>query len=343
MKLLTIVVPAYNAAQYLDKSVGGLRLHDERLEVIIVNDGSKDQTAELAQRYVEAAPGIVRLINQENKGHGGACTAGLRAAQGYYVRILDSDDWLDPQALAQLLDYMQDLPSQASPPDLIITNYVYEALQQDGSFRPSPIRYNRVLDGGRKLSWEDFGRFMPWQQLLMHALCYRREVLETIQFSMPEHCFYVDNLFAYVPLPSCRHIVYRNLDLYHYFVGREGQSVTEESLRRNVGQQLRVNLLMNEAFSLSAMKREHPALHRYMYHYFEMLTMTTSVILLRYRSEENLQRFHELWTAIEAHDPATYRQMRKSVLGFFILRGGRLGQAIAVHIYKRVRKILGYT
>ena len=108
MKVLSFIVPSYNSENYLDKCIPSF-LADEildKLDIIIVNDGSTDGTAEAAEKYCAIYPDSVRLISQENRGHGGALNTGCSAAQGKYLKVIDADDWVETENLPQFLDLL---------------------------------------------------------------------------------------------------------------------------------------------------------------------------------------------------------------------------------------------
>ena len=132
MKLLTITVPCYNSASYMEKCIESLLIGGEDVEILIVNDGStKDDTAGIADRYAKAYPTIVRAIHQENKGHGGAVNTGLANATGLYFKVVDSDDWLNEEAYRRVLAVSckrQRYADQLSPFILLIASFKYFAL-----------------------------------------------------------------------------------------------------------------------------------------------------------------------------------------------------------------------
>ena len=148
-----------------------------------------------------AIPGsFVRCI-QENGGHGMAVMAGLRGAQGVYYKVVDSDDWLDGQALSAMLSILRGFIERDLRVDLFISNYVYEKVHEGTH---NTVSYRMALPRKKIFGWDEMGRFRPDQNLLMHSLCYRTDVLRDEGLPMPAHTFYVDNIYAYVPLPRCR-------------------------------------------------------------------------------------------------------------------------------------------
>ena len=126
MKLLTIAVPCYNSQDYMEKCVESLVVGGEEVEILIVNDGSADNTAEIADRLEERYPGIVRAIHQPNKGHGGAVNTGLENASGLYFKVVDSDDKVKASAFKSILDKLREYKDAEEKIDLLISNFVYD-------------------------------------------------------------------------------------------------------------------------------------------------------------------------------------------------------------------------
>ena len=102
MKLLSIAIPCYNSAGYMRKCIDSLLPGGEDVEIIIVNDGSSDNTPDIAEEYRERFPGIIKVVNKENGGHGSAVNAGLEQARGLYFKVVDSDDWRSEEHTSEL-------------------------------------------------------------------------------------------------------------------------------------------------------------------------------------------------------------------------------------------------
>ncbi len=217
------------------------------VEIIIVDDGSKGETAAKADEWEARYPGIVRVVHQENGGHGIAVLSGLREAQGTYYKVVDSDDWLDASALSTMLTILRGFEERDLRVDLFISNYVYEKVHEGTR---TTISYRMALPRKKVFTWDDIGRFRLDQNLLMHSLCYRTDVLRANELPMPPHTFYVDNIYAYVPLPRCKTMYYADIDLYRYFIGREGQSVNEATMVKRLDQQYRITRIMMESYHL---------------------------------------------------------------------------------------------
>ena len=141
---------------------------------------------------------------------------------GLYFKVLDSDDWFDTNALKAVANTLHNLHSNGKVVDMFIANYVYDKPSEN---KQAPIRYTNVLPQNRIFGWKDIKRFLPHQNLLMHSVIYRTQLLRDCNLQLPKHTFYVDNIFVYQPLPQVKTMYYMDINLYRYFIGREGQSV----------------------------------------------------------------------------------------------------------------------
>ena len=246
MKLLSIAVPCYNSQDYMRHCVETLLPGGDEVEILVVDDGSKDDTAAIADELEAKYPGIVRAIHQENGGHGAAVMAGLKNATGLYFKVVDSDDWLDEEAYPKVLDTLRGF-AEGEPVDLLVCNYIYDKV---GSKHKKVMEYRGVLPEGRVFTWPEAGHFRKGQYILMHSVIYRTQLLRDCKLDLPRHTFYVDNLYVYVPMRWVKTLYYLDVDLYHYYIGRNDQSVNETVMIRRIDQQLRVNKLMLEQVCL---------------------------------------------------------------------------------------------
>ena len=126
MKLLSIAIPCYNSQDYMEKCIESLLVGGEEVEILVVDDGSSDRTAEIADAYAAKYPTIVKAIHQENGGHGEAVNAGIRNATGLYFKVVDSDDWVNKEAYIKILETLYELLRGPQTVDLLISNFVYE-------------------------------------------------------------------------------------------------------------------------------------------------------------------------------------------------------------------------
>lgn len=338
MKILTIAVPTYNSEAYLERCLDSvLQPADERLEVIVVDDGSKDGSAAIAKRYTERYPSIVRLISKENGGHGSAVNTGLEAATGAYYYVLDSDDRLDAGQLEIALDRLSSFVKleEESRIDLYLVNYIYDKVGE----KAHCISYEDRLPVGQTFSWNKLRRLGGATFLTMHSMIYRTKLLRDCGLKLPEHCFYVDNVLAYKPLIHVHRIFYDDLDLYYYFIGRDDQSVTMENMIRRIDQQIRVTKLMVSAFD-PYRAATHYRLRHYLLSYLSIMMTISTVHLQISGTAENLAKMKELWAWVKEENPKVYRFCRMKPLNHALLVPGmspkviRQGYKLARKLYK---------
>ena len=336
MKLITFAVPCYNSAAYMDHCVQTLLQGGDEIEIILVDDGSKDETPEIADRYAREYPDVVRVIHQPNGGHGEGVNQGIRHAEGMYYKVVDSDDWLDTGALKRVLEQLRALSVGEKPLDLMICNYVYEHVE-DGTSHA--VNYHNVFPVGRVFRWEEIGAFRESQYLLMHSVIYRTQLLRDCGLELPKHTFYVDNLFVYQPLPQVERIYYMDEDLYRYFIGRSDQSVNEQVMVKRVDQQIRVTRLMTQCVELAQVREAQPKLGRYMTRYLAMMYTICSILLTIEGSAAALEKKKALWDDLKRERPALYSKLRYRSLAALANLPGKVGRKCSLAGYRITRKI----
>lgn len=340
--LISFAIPCYNSSDYMDACVqsildGAKDLSD--IEILIVNDGSaKDDTAQKADVWHEKYPQIISAVHQENGGHGSAVLTGLSHARGLYFKVVDSDDWLSPTALSEVLTYIATCAQQESTPDLIVSNYVYE---HEPTSTQRVIDYRYALPVRTIFTWDEMGRLRPNENLLMHALMYKTEILKSAPLPMPRHTFYVDNIYAYVPLPRVKTVYYLDVDLYRYYIGREDQSVNEKVMISRIDQQLRVTRIMTDEFHLFE-DISSDRLRSYMLSYLSIMYAICSIfshLSDAPDAEENLQ---ELWAHLKHHDEKMFRKIRMSYIGVGTNLPGRLGMKMSLGFYRVAQRLIKF-
>ena len=335
-KILTFAVPCYNSQDYMDHCISTLLQGGDRVEIILVDDGSKDDTGAIADRYAQQYPDIVRVIHQENGGHGEGVNQGLRNARGMYYKVVDSDDWLDEDALQKVMAKLRECAQWDEPLDLLIANYVYEHVEDQTQ---RVMRYRNVFPLEKVFTWDDIGRFRPSQYLLMHSVIYRTQLLRDCGLELPKHTFYVDNIFVYQPLPFVKTLYYMDLDFYRYFIGRADQSVNEAVMVKRVDQQLQVTRLMIQAHDLRQVRLQHRRLSRYMTNYLAMMMTISSVFLIIDGSPEALGKKTELWEYLRSVDPGLHHKMKYRSISAVGNIPGYQGRKLSVQLYRMARRI----
>ncbi|WP_078549510.1 glycosyltransferase family 2 protein [Litchfieldia alkalitelluris] len=337
MKLLSVVIPCYNSQDYMRYCIESLLPGGEDVELLIVNDGSVDKTAEIADEYATKYPAIVRAIHQENGGHGEAVNAGIRQATGLYFKVVDSDDWVDIRAYLKILNTLKELVVESKSVDMIISNFVYE---KEGSTYKKVMKYDNVLPEGTIFTWDDIKQFRRGQYLLMHSVIYRTQLLWECGLELPKHTFYVDNLYVYTPFKHVKKIIYINVDFYRYFIGREDQSVQESIMIKRIDQQIKVNKMMIDHIDLDSITS--PKLRNYMLRHLEIVTVVSAILLIRSGTAENLIKKKELWNYIKNRDLELYHDLRYGMMGRLINLPGRAGRSVSVGAYKITQKLVGF-
>lgn len=340
-KVVTFGIPSYNAAADMDRCISSILEgsgYAPDVEVIIVDDGSTDETPRKADEWAARYPGIVRAVHQENGGHGIAVLSGLREASGTYYKVVDSDDWLDAEALSTMLSILRGFEERGCRVDLFISNYVYEKVHEG---KRTAISYRTALPRKKVFGWDQIGRFRPDQNLLMHSLCYRTDVLRAADLPLPAHTFYVDNIYAYVPLPRCETLYYADIDLYRYFIGREGQSVNEATMVRRLDQQFRITRIMMESYHLY--DDVHSArLRSYMMGYFTMMMTICSVFSKLSDDPQARIRLRDLWRDLKVYDERMYRHARYGLLGMGTNLPTRAGEKTTIGLYHLASRIFKF-
>ena len=247
MKYISFAIPCYNSEDYMARAIESILTGGDEVEILIVNDGSADRTSKIAHGYMEKYPGIVRVIDKENGGHGDAVNEGLGAARGKYFKVVDSDDWVDEEALCKILTLLRNLEDDGGQIDMLISNFVYE---KTGAGHKKCVHYRNALPQDEIFRWDDIGHFRLDQYILMHSVIYRTDLLKLIQMKLPKHTFYVDNIYVYYPLPHVRKIYYLDVDFYRYFIGRDDQSVNEKNMIARADQQIFVTKTMIDRYDL---------------------------------------------------------------------------------------------
>lgn len=341
-KTITFGIPCYNSAEYMDHCISSIveGSHEaEDVQVVIVDDGStKDDTFERARDWERRYPSIVKAVHQENGGHGRAVMAAIEHAGGAYFKVVDSDDWVDAEALEALLERLRSFVRYEVQVDLVVTNYVYEHAE-DGKQRT--IDYGFALPKGKVIGWSQIGHFNMAQYMLMHALCYRTEVLRTCGLDLPAHTFYVDNIYAYVPLPHCETLYYLDVDLYRYFIGREDQSVNLDVQIARVDQQLRVTHIMMHAYHLydDVPVKE---LRRYMIGHLTLMLSVCSVISKMSDAPDARTNLDVFWHEFQRYDMRMYNRARHGLVGTFMNFRGPVGERVTIGIYHAAQKLFKF-
>ena len=233
MKLLSIVVPVYNTEDYIRRCLDSIVAADglSRLEIIIVNDGGRDGSLDIAKEYAKKYPECIVLIDKENGGHGSTVNKGLEIATGKYFRVLDSDDWFDSLNFEK---YLADL--EHCDEDLVLTPYT-----QEYTFSGEKVEYKyEQFEHDCVYTWDDMEFDENTMYFTMASSSYKTELLRKCGLHLYEKSFYVDMQFNVYPIPYLKTVRFLDYPIYRYFIGRPNQSMSQESLTKNLPQHERV-------------------------------------------------------------------------------------------------------
>lgn len=249
MKLLTIVIPTYNMEKYLDNCLQSFVNENNELfskiEVLVVNDGSTDNSATIAKEYEERYPDRFRLIDKENGGHGSTINVGIKEATGRYFRVVDSDDWVDTGNFYVYLEKLQNLDV-----DIVFTPYM-SVDEETG--RKKKFMYNtRGLEKEKVCLISDF---LKGRQIKMHTITYKTNILQKNNICLDEHCFYVDTEYVLFPLKHIQNCMLINNVVYMYRVNMSTQSCSNDGYFRHCEDHRKVSLHLLE-FIISELKSD---------------------------------------------------------------------------------------
>lgn len=336
MKLISFAVPCYNSESYMHRCIDSLLVGGERVEIILVNDGSTDNTGNIADEYREKYPNIIKVVHKENGGHGSGIMAGIANAEGLYYKVVDSDDWADEKSLLEILDLIESFIEKDHLLDLIICNYVYEH-ETDNS--QHTVHYHGIFPRHREFSWEECGPFDISRYMIMHSVFYRTEMVKESNLQIPLHTFYVDNVFLYVPLPLVKTMYYCDKDFYRYYIGRVDQSVNEAVMIKRVDQQILVSRLLLESHDLTKIKKENKKLYRFMINYASIMVSIAAVLLTLDGTKESIDKLMDYWKYLRKHFPSVYGHIRyRSLAGFFAYKNPII-RKVTTWGYRIVKKI----
>lgn len=229
MKVLSIIIPAYNSEKFLDKCVSSLLVPEvlDRLDIIIVNDGSTDKTVETAEKYCAKCPDSIRLISQENKGHGGALNTGCAAAVGKYLKVIDADDWVETKNLPEFIRLLERCES-----DVVLTHHytIDVGTGEVKKWKSFPDKFGAGYTMDEIMgNWKSFDR-----SLTFHGITYRTAFYHEHGISLSEHVFYEDHEYATFPCCHAKTVTPFDLFLYDYRIGDVSQSVSEANQLKRI-------------------------------------------------------------------------------------------------------------
>lgn len=339
MKYLTVAIPCYNSEAYMRKCIESCLVAKDDIEIIIINDGSKDNTGIIADEYKEKYPDTVKVIHQENGGHGEGVNQGIYNATSLYYKVVDSDDWVNEEAFLTLIENIKNDYNNNVSPDCYICNYVYEHVSDNTTYTMS---YRKNFPSKKIFGWKDMKMFGASKCLMMHSIYFKTNLLKEDYVPLPKHTFYVDNLYMYRPLPKIKTISFLDLDLYRYFIGRDDQSVTETNLIKRLDQQVRVTKLMFASHDLKKIKKENKKLFKYMIHNLAIMMHINAAFSFLSKDKEKIKNFRNIWKELKKEDKFLYRRLRYHTTAILTNMYGPVMRGIYVFGYKMIKKVIKF-
>ena len=329
-------MPCYNSAAFMERGIESLLSIEHECEILLINDGSSDNTSEIAHEYANRYEHVI-AIDQQNSNWGGVVNRGISMARGIFTKVLDSDDYFDTTALRRALDALSLAVEAGNMPDLMITNYVYDHLSSNSQ---RTMQYRKFFPQGRVFSWDEMGKPGLDKFIMIHAAWYKTSILRESGVKLPEGVSYMDSLLLLHPMPLTKKLLYLDIAPYHYLIGREGQSVEIDVVKKHIDQQLMATKLAIDDTDYTKLYEENPNCAMLMTGYVACMMSVSTIYLFMINTPESLEKNQQLWDYMSEKNPELYRNVchswagranRKTAFGRLIARGG---YAFAQKLYK---------
>lgn len=300
-KVLSVSIAAYNVEKFLRQALDSLVIPEimDELEVIVVSDGSTDQTVAIAREYCDKYPDTFVLIDKENEGYGSTINAAIKVARGKYYRLLDGDDWFDSEGLKVLITQLRDAEE-----DMIITKFK-RVFESDG--------HEEERDQTTLLR-KDIGTFEDvdtTEWFTMHGTTFRTAIWKEHDITITEHCFYTDQEYDLLPLRWVNTIRRIPVMLYCYRIGRSEQSVSPQGLEKHYLEEEKV---LHKLYQLYAQVDEKKtARDKYIFNYLALRTQFhIGIYLIISNTETHKQQMITFIEKLKKERPLIYEQVLKN-------------------------------
>ncbi len=296
MKTLSISVAAYNMERLIRQNLDSFVNSDcaDDIEVLVINDGSKDSTAEIVTEYAEKYPNTVKLINQENAGPGSTVNTGIKNATGKYFRMVDADDWVG-EGFDTFVKTLKETDA-----DMVVTNYI---CVDDKTNLTKKVKIQGLENG----ITQDFDRVCERLSLEMHSVTFKTEILKENNICL-FNGFYTDIQYLLLPAPFVKTILYVDCDVYMYRVSLSGQSMAPESMQRNIKMHDDMLFSIVELYNNTRNKR----IARYILNKLVMLTGTQLGTLLSFPpTKQNRENLYAFFSRLKSSCPEAYSKFSK--------------------------------
>lgn len=315
-KLLTVVVPTYNVEKYIEQNLLSFVIEEimEELEVLVINDGSTDGSANLAKQFVDKYPNTFRIVDKENGGHGSTINRGIKEAKGKYFKVVDADDWVLEQGMIQLMHTLRTVDS-----DLVVSNfYWYHDKKQTTSIEIKEPFYG--VEYGKEYSFDSVCSDM---YVKMHGMTLKTEILKNIP-KIDEHCYYVDVEYVMFPIPFVKTVTCIPDFVYMYRIGIPGQSMNINKMQKN---QENFDRVLTRMFSFyqEYQKKLTPEKLSYVNQYLARVVASRFKIFLSFPYSKEVKREMKAFDAMVKEDyPEIYRAVKQKAVLMLRKSGYRL-------------------
>lgn len=310
-KVLTISIAAYNVEKYLSQTLSSLdddRFSD-KIEVLIIDDGSKDGTSAIAERYQEKRPNTFKYVPKPNGGHGSTINKGIELATGKYFRVIDGDDWVDKEAFNQ---YIKKLESTDT--DMVLTRHMMVSENEK-----QLVDLVHGLVPGENYSLDEEQRI---ENVTLHMLTVKTHLLKDNNVRITEKCFYVDVEFIIWAVFLSSNVTYFDDIVYLYRVGNVNQSISKKSMLKNVEMQKTVSqklvILLKDFGNKGISDNKKRLLYRRV---LNSVGATTRTYLLLDNYSESKKSVINFDLSIKGYNPSFYAETNKELF-YKIVRVG---------------------
>ena len=223
--------------KYIETALESCVIKDiDKLQVLVMNDGSRDNTEGIVKSYTEKYPESFFLINKVNGGWGSNVNLAVTLAEGKYVKLLDADDWFDSEALQRFVEFLSDCDYDA------ISNMHYESYV-DHEVVETPVWEDLI---GKRV---EIGNIPNNVFLAIWDSTFKTSIVKKYHKELPEHTLYTDTLFIYQICAGLTNVYFSDYKLYHYRLDRNGQSVSLDSIAKHYKEHFDVTYRMVKKYS----------------------------------------------------------------------------------------------
>lgn len=301
-KILSIIIPTYNMEKYLDKCLSSLILEDKELmkilEVLVIIDGAKDHSSEIAHTYQDKYPDTFVVIDKENGNYGSCINRGLKEATGKYLKVLDADDCFNTAAFGKLLRCISQITFDV---DVLFSGY--KVVDGEGAVKSE---YTRDLTPHTLLGWREITKScVKGRHVAMHEITYRVAMLKEMNYVQTEGISYTDQEWIFYPMSSAKSFYLINEFVYLYLTGRTGQTMDPAVLQKGVGANISIAERMIECYH-GMLKKANDATDYLTSNLLWLLNHIYSICLLSNMDGVELVRLSDFDASLFAKAPDLY-------------------------------------